>query len=204
MNDSIRRFNLKTAVLLGAALSVCLLSGCASSDSEPQRPPSAVEQRFFDVTTNVADQVVTTTNEQGEPVITTNRVETYVLTPNTRAGAIQGIGATAGSFFGVGGAVGTALGALFGLWGLYRSRQSTNTSQELAQIIETGRQILRSLPDGAKYEAAWKDWMVKHQAETGSIAAISALVAEVVDNDSARGAAEQIIKLIESANQPAK
>lgn len=196
--------------VLSAAL---LLQGCAGAAS--QRPPSPIEQHFFDVTTNQVPvvesvpQVVTVTNEQLEVVTvtnvvtTTNLVESYAFTPNERAQAVQGIGEAAGNVWGVGGIIGTALGALFGLWGMWRSRQSSvmaeDTAAVLVQIIETGRQLLLQLPDGAKYETVWKNWMIKHQADVGKIAEISALVATAVDTESARGAAAGLLDIIKAA-----
>lgn len=199
---------LKTLTLLAAAGAAVLLIGCAAT----QRPPAEIEQRFFDVKTNVSQtvevvpEVIAVTNTADGTVVpltnyltVTNITESYVLTPNEKAQAVTAIGATVGNYWGFGGAAAAIIGGIFGLWGIWRSRQATATNAELAQTIETGRAILRALPNGDKYEAAWKDWMVKHQAETETIATISTLVATAVDSDSARGAADQIVKLIAAA-----
>ena len=197
-------------LLLGAlaVVSVALMSGC----STPQRPPSAAEQKYFEIRTNVVEVVTTVTNIvpatattvaaiRIEPV--TNKVEQYDFTPNANAGAVAGTGAAVTSIWSpvAGGVVGAALAGIFSLWGLLRSkkRETANelTAMELAQIIETGRQILLKTPDGAKYEAAWKNWMVKHQADTGVISQVAQLVAAGVDNDKAKGAAQTIVNLIQ-------
>lgn len=196
--------------LLGLALAGLLLgsAGCAAS-----RPPTAWEQRFFTVTTNVVPVVtveqppaISSTNAAGEisetlpparPV--TNLVERYSFAPNQNAVDVQTTGTAIGSFWGAGGIVGTVLGSLFGLWALFRSRQAQLTATELAQIIETGRQVLLTLPDGAKYEKEWKDWMVKHQAKTDVIASVAQIVSNTVNAEAAKGAAQTIVNLIRAA-----
>lgn len=184
------------------------LAGC----STPQRPPSATEQKYFEIKTNVVEVVTTVTNIvpatattvaaiRVEPV--TNRVEEYDFAPNANAGAVASTSAAVASIWSpvAGGVVGAALAGIFSLWGLLRSkkRETANelTSLELGQIIETGRQLMLKLPDGAKYEAAWKAWMVKHQAETGVIAQVAELVKLGVDNDKAKGAAQTIVNLMQ-------
>jgi hypothetical protein len=130
------------------------LVGCGTPG---QRPPSATEQKYFDVVTNVVPVVITGTNpETLETETVTNYAEQYTLTPNQNASATVATGAAVGSIWGAGTTVGAALLGLFTTWGVWRSRkQPVATAEELAQIIETGRQVLLSLPDGAKYEAAW-------------------------------------------------
>lgn len=194
--------------LLSGIVCVALLTGCANG---AQRPPTAAERHLFDVTTNVTEQVlteprvITITNELAEIVTitnlvtVTNLVEEYVFKPNERAEAVRGIGEIIGSFFGLGGAFGTGIGAIFSLWAGFRSRTNGKAAAELAQIVETGRALLRSLPQGDQYENAWKQWMVKHQNDTETIAAISKLVAGAVDTDSARGAAAQIQAILNAA-----
>jgi hypothetical protein len=187
--------------LLGL-IGLMLVTGCGTPG---QRPPSATEQKYFDVVTNVVPVVITGTNpETLETETVTNYAEQYTLTPNQNASATVATGAAVGSIWGAGTTVGAALLGLFTSWGIWRSRkQPVATSEELAQIIETGRQVLLSLPDGAKYEAAWKDWMVKHQAQTGVISQVSQLVATAVDKDKAKGAAQAIVNLIAAAQATA-
>jgi hypothetical protein len=194
--------------LLGL-IGLLLVTGCGTTG---QRPPSVTEQKYYDVVTNVVPVVVTaetsniqhpTSNVEG-PKPATNFVEQYTLTPNANAQAVVATGAAVGSIWGAGTTVGAVLLGLFTSWGIWRSRkQPVATAEELAQIIETGRQVLLSLPDGAKYEAAWKDWMVKHQAHTGVISQVSQLVATAVDKDKAKGAAQAIVNLIQAAQATA-
>lgn len=195
---------------LGFALT---LVGCAS----PQRPPSVAEQKYFEIRTNVVEVVTTVTNIvpatettvaaiRVEPV--TNKVEEYEFTPNANAGTLATTSAAVTSIWNpvAGGVVGAAIAGLFSLWGLFRSKNKATaeradvnqiTAEELAQIIETGRQVLLKLPDGAKYEAAYKAWMIKHQAQTGIIAQVAQLVSASVDNEKAKGAAQTIVNLIQ-------
>lgn len=198
-------------LLLGGVLSLGLV-GCVTPSG--QRPPSPTEQKYFEIQTNIVPVVVLVTNTPAPvtngnlvtlsaPVVqaVTNQQERYTFTPNANAQLVAGTGGAVGNLWGVGGAVSGAILGVFSLWGLFRSRKSAVASAaELAQIIETGRQILLTMPNGAKYEAAWKDWMVKHQSETQTIAQVSQLVALAVDNDKAKGAAQTIVNLI--AAQP--
>jgi len=185
-----------------------LATGCGTTS---QRAPSVTELKYYDVRTNVIEVVAVVTNapETGETLnpqpstvtvqTITNRVEQYTLTPNANAQLTASTGAAVGNIWGVGAPVGAGILGLFSLWGLWRSRKSAVASAaELAQIIETGRQVLRAMPNGEKYEAEWKAWMVKHQAETETIAAVSQLVANSVDNEKAKGAAQSIVNLIQA------
>lgn len=189
--------------LLGLIGLLGIMAGCGTT---PQRPPTPVEQKYFDVVTNVVPVVTYVTNTipatettvatlAVEPV--TNAVEQYTFTPNVNAEAVVATGAAVGGIWGAGTTVGAVLLGLFSTWGLWRSRKSqVATAAELAQIIETGRQMLLSLPEGAKYEAAWKDWMIKHQAKAQVIGQVSQLVAATVDNDKAKGAAQALVNLV--------
>lgn len=189
------------------------LMGC----STPQKPPTPAEQKYFTIETNVVERVVTVTNivpatatttaaVRVEPV--TKRVEEYTFTPNSQAQLTATTSAAVTSIWNpvAGGVVGAAIMGLFSLWGLFRSKSAAAnqaevnqiTAEELAQIIETGRQVLLKLPDGAQYEAAYKAWMIKHQAQTGILAQVAELLAASVDNDKAKGAAQTIVNLIQT------
>lgn len=200
------------SVWLAFGLLAFALTGCGTLS----QPPTRTEQKYFDIKTNVIEVVswVTNTIEATKTtpaavaiVPQTNRVEEYEFTPNPTAGAVASTGAAVGSIWSpiAGGIAGAALTGIFSLWGLLRSRKRETanelTAVELGQIIETGRQVLLALPDGAKYEAAWKDWMVKHQAQTGVISQVAELVATGVDNEKARGAAQTIVNLIKAQPQ---
>lgn len=206
--------NNKLGLLLLVLLCGFLSFGLVGCGTTAQRPPSPTEQKYFEIQTNYVPVVVLVTNTPAPvtngalvtlsaPMVqaVTNQQEQYTFVPNNNAKLVATTGGAVGNVWGVGGAVGGGLLGLFTLWGLFRSRKSAVASaEELAQIIETGRQILRAMPEGAKYEAAWKDWMVKHQSETQTIAQVSQLVALAVDNDKAKGAAQTIVNLI--AAQP--
>ena len=166
-------------LLLALHLSlITLLSACAT-----QPPPSALEQKLFNVQTNYIPVVLLQTNivlatnyvadpaapEAGAPlpVIVTNYVfvpatnlaPQYAFSPNTNAAAIAQAAGSVGDFWGVGGIAGTAAGALFSLWAWVRNRQAGLTAATLAQVVETGRQLLLSLPHGEQYDDAWKSWI---------------------------------------------
>lgn len=204
-------------ILFTLGLITLLVPGCASNAA--QRPPSALEQKFFAVTTNYVTEVHTLTNTvtvtnvvAGVPQVSTNYLVTTVtnVTPsynfaaNTNATqTANAAGATTNLFApGLGALITSIVTGLFGLWGTWRSRRSNQTAETLAQIIETGQQVLLTAPNGPALAAAWKAWMVKHQAETGVIANASQLVANVVDTEQAKAAAEQIVRLMQAMQQP--
>lgn len=182
-----------TPFIIITMLSLALLVGCSTTD--PQRPPSQSELKFFDVTTNYVPRVTVDPATQ-QPV--TNIEPSYVFKPNALS---QQTSETVGSVVGLGipgwSALATALvSGIFGVWGTRRSRQANASAETLAQIIETGQQVLLTAPNGAELAAQWKAWMIKHQAETGTIADVSKLVANYVDTDEARKVAEQIAALL--------
>lgn len=200
------------AFLLLALLT--LIAGCATAG--PQKAPTAFEQKMFVIETNFVEEVrwqtntITVTNLiAGVPTpvptmvitVTTNLTPVYNFTPGQNATATAATaGATTNLFApGLGGLVTSLLGGLFGLWGTLRSRRANRTAESLAQIIETGQQVLLTAPNGAQLAASWKAWMVKHQAETGVIADASKLVANVVDTESAREAAARIAQFLNAA-----
>jgi hypothetical protein len=86
-----------------------------------------------------------------------------------------------------------ALGGVFGLWGLLRSNRATKTAGVLAQVIETGREIMARTPQGAAAGEAWKQWMVMHQAETGVIREVADLLNKAVDEKSAGFVAQELV-----------
>ena len=201
--------NTSKSLLLAIPLSLLtLFCSCAT-----QPPPSAIEQKLFNIQTNYVPVVLLETNivlatnyVSDQPVLVTNYVfvpttnlePQYTFSPNTNAAAIAQAAGNIGGFWGVGGITGTMAGALFSLWAWFRSRQAGLTADTLAQVIETGRQILLSLPNGEQYDEAWKTWMIQHQAEAGVVEQVAQIVGNVVDTDSARGAAQAIVDLIES------
>lgn len=201
------KFPIFTLFLAAFPLTLLLLVGCSSL----QKPPSDTEQKFFTVQTNYTPVVAAVTNlvvsvDPATSQLITNRVVSsvtnlnpqYVFLPNTNA---QDTSATAGALAslispGGGAIVGSVIAGIFGIWGVLRSRRSNQTAAALAQIIETGEQVLLSLPNGAAISAQYKAWMIKHQAETNTLAEASKLVANIVDTDDARQAAQKIAELV--------
>lgn len=197
------------------------LFGCVN------HPPTALEQKYFNITTNPPVISVTTnvisvtlyrTNEVTQTVtnlqgvtefktnvvvipqtvlqtnlaVVTNQPETYNFSPGAGQQNIKEIGGLVGSFFGAGGLVTTAIGGLFSIWGLLRSKKNYGTAAQLAQTIETLRSFVQQLPNGGTYDTALVQWMQHHQAETGTINQIIGLVKNEVSNPDALVAAEHI------------
>ena len=196
---------MKTKNLILAAAMAVLLSACASTI-----PPTGVEQTFFTVTTNYVPVVTTTNvivqveNQWVTNVVTiTNWVEGYDFQPNTNATAVIETGTAIGNFFGVGGLVGTILAALFGVWARMRGNAALKTAGVLAQIIEAGRKVLATTPQGQGLESQWVAWMSKHQTETGVVLEVAKLLKQVVNAETAKQVADQLIQLAQKT-QPKK
>jgi hypothetical protein len=200
---------MKTRLLLPIAC-LTILSGCALAGP---RPPSGIEQTFFTVVTNYVPIVTSTTtvlvvtNESGVTWVTnvireTNWAEGYNFTPNDNAEMVAETGTTVGNFFGVGGIVGTLLTAAFGIWAKLRSNNAMKMAGVLAQIIEAGRKVLISTPQGQQLENQWVSWMSRQQIDSGVILEVNKLLKAVIDPESAKLAAHDLIEL--ANNQPPK
>lgn len=210
---------MKTTNLLGATLLAIVLSGCAAFGPNPSAP-NKFEETLFNVQTNYVNQVVTktnhvevevpqlafTTNIQNqiviqtnyvpkivdEEVLLTNRVEKYQLTPNSNAQATAAAAGTIGNVIvpGSGGLIVGIVGALFAAYGRLRSYKATGTV--LAQNIATIRQVLQSIPDGAKYDQVIVQYLKDHQNEEGVLEQVTDIVTNLVNNQEAKGAATEI------------
>lgn len=204
MRNRIHLMMMVTALMLFSA-------GCASNNP---RPPSAAEQKFFNITTNqipVVEQkpvVVPGTNDLGLLVTTTNYVTVtnyttgYTFTPSqdTRD-AITATGALVNTVApGVGTIVASALAALAALWGGWRSSRKSRTANAMAQEIEALRVFIQSLPNGAKYDQAIVGWLQTHQMEMGEAATILKILEKNVSNAEAQAAAAQIRTALEVAS----
>lgn len=186
-----------------ATLFVLGIVGCGTLD----RPPTAFEQKMFDVKTNLVEVAVPTTQTvvNGELVTVpgiTSIVEQYEFLPNERQEAIKGTAKVVGSFWGVGDLAAALVGGAFGLWGMLRSRKSSKMASTLIQVIETGRQILQTTPQGQKLDDRWKTWMIQHQAEQGIINEVVKLVGQAANTEDAKLVSQKILDLMNRENQP--
>jgi hypothetical protein len=151
------------------------------------------------VITNLEPQVV-----RFEVVVpaTTNYQAQYSYSPGTGSQAIAGTVGGVGSMFGLP-FLGSAVTALFSLWGWIRSsRNGQAMGSSLAQIIETGREILKTLPNGAQYDAAYLNFMQQHQTDTGTILGVAELLKKAVSNATAKQAAQDIIDVVQGISPP--
>ena len=181
---------IKLAIFLAAIIPLISIS-CVGA-------PTDIEKKLFDVKTISVPVVTWSTNiEDGTAVITaeTNFYEAFDFTPGETAGAIVETGTNIGNFFGVGGIAGTLLSAIFGIWAKLRSNTNRKTAAILAQIIEAGRKVMTTTPQGQKVEGEWVKWMSKHQTEAGVVLEVSKLLKQVVDRESAQMVANELIKL---------
>jgi hypothetical protein len=182
---------MKKELLLLVAVLPLLITSCVGA-------PTTLEEALFNITTTEVPIVSTTTNVVGGvEVVTseTNWVEAFDFTPNEKSTAIVETGTNIGNFFGVGGIVGTLLSALLGIWAKSRSNSNRKTAAILAQVIEAGRKVMSTTPQGAQLESQWTAWMMKHQTEAGVILEVSKLLKQVVDKESAQMVADTLIGL---------
>lgn len=179
--------------------------------------------------TNVVVQTVTATNIQGvmipifvtnttsvvsyvtNIVVATNLIPVYSETANTNiAGAISGAGSVLNTFLpGIGTVVSTGLLGVLSIFLGVRNRQYSGQNDALsqsagvlAQIIETGREVMSQSPQGQAAANAFTQWMVTHQADTNTIATISQIVKAATNNTEAQAAAGQILGLINQTPPP--
>lgn len=183
---------------------IILLAGCAT------KPPTQFEQRMFNIETNiipvlvVRTNVVIVTNLVGVTEFQTNIVttvktnESYVYKPGAGAQEIAQTGGAIGNFFGAGGVVSTGIMGLFSIWGYLRSKKNYVTAANLAQTVETVREFVKALPNGAAYDTALVQFMQTHQAESGVLNQVLALLQREVSNPDAKIAADHILKLLNS------
>jgi hypothetical protein len=126
-------------------------------------------------------------------------VETYEFTPNGAAEqAARTIGGIAGVLGPWGELVTLGVSGLFGIYASVRSRRYRKTAEVLTQVIETGRAVLASTPNGSAAMEAWTQWMIQHQAETGVFEEVVKLLGSAVDPASARGVAAELLQQVQS------
>lgn len=65
-------------------------------------------------------------------------------------------------------------------------------SAVLAQGIEVGRELLKTLPHGGRVEARYRAWLNQNQRTAGILDAVSVLVEDQVDNEAARAGADAL------------
>lgn len=194
---------MKTLTLSVLAIA-CIAVGCSSFRNGA--PPTATEQALFSVQTNYVPVVTTVTNPPaapGQPPVVTSQTNfepNYVYAPGhvlkdvqTGVSAIPGYGALASG----------ALGILAGIWGWFRSSKNYGVGVNLAQSIETIREFVKQLPNGATYDSALTTWLQANQAETGTIAGVLQMLENDVSNPDAQVAAQQIRQAIQALNPSA-
>lgn len=224
---------LSTLALWGAIIAVAMLIGCAST------PPTAFEQKLFNVQTNyypiivVQTNTVTLTNTVVKQVEVTNavgivipqyftntitvpvpvlqtqivQIPAYTYLPGTN-GTAQSIKDTAGLIGtivapGVGGPIATAIvGLILAGWSWVRGSKASATANNLAQTIETARELIKTLPNGATIDATLTNWMQQHQAEAGVLPQVLDILEANVDNQAARQAAEQLKAALAALQTP--
>jgi len=169
-------------------------------------PPTKTEAALFTVQTNYVPTIVTVTNPPAAPgqpptvSTTTNLTPNYVYTPGH---VVKDVETGVSAIPGYGGLASLGIGALAAVWGWIRSSKNQNVGITLAQSIETIREFIKTLPNGANYDDALTSWLQSHQAETGTIAGVMQMLENDVSNPDAVVAAQQIRATIQALNPAA-
>lgn len=150
--------------------------------------------------TNIQLVTVPVTNYVQRTELVTNQVANYTYTPNATLTGAQGIISAVPVY---GGLAGTAFGLIASVWGWARSAKKGATGASLAQGIETMREFVKQLPNGAAYDNALTTWLQQHQNETGTAQEVLALLKKSVNNEDAQVAADQVMKAIAALNPAA-
>ena len=186
-------------------LLLLFLSACKSA-------PTRLEQKLFHIRTNQLPTVTLLTNivpASPDPtssapsnppitwhtniIVTTNTLESYTYTPSAAATQLVTVASGLGPW---GHLASVIIGGLLGAYGFLRSSRAAKTAAVLAQVIETGRQVLQSTPQGQALDQQWKAWMIQHQAEQGVIPDVIKLLSKAVDEPSAKLTAQALVNLI--------
>lgn len=178
--------------LLALSGILAIVTSCSLVGRNPS-PPTKLEQGIFNIQTNYVPVVVTNTGSHGEPVLQTNQQPQYTYSQGSGAQAAKDTVGAVGNLFGVGGLASTALGGLLSIWGWLRSSKNYQTAANTAQVVETLRQFVKSLPNGQAYDSALTQFMTQHQAEAGVIANVTQILEAEVSNPDAKVAADSVI-----------
>lgn len=185
-------------------LMLLLLVGCAAG-----APPSSFERAIYNFTTQHVEVITFRTNYTtvvspagqtniGPVTVTaeTNWVEMYDRLP--KESVVSGIkagGAVATTFgFGLGGVVALVVGGIYAGWATWKNARKNKAMAVLAQAVETGREIIKTTPQGQSLEENYIAWLKQNQRTAGVIALVGAVVEENVDNAAAKAAAELLTR----------
>jgi hypothetical protein len=145
-----------------------ILAGCSTA-------PTKLEQRYFDISTNALGQVHYQPNSNVTALAGT-------------AGAIGNIAAP-----GIGGPIAAAvIPTLAAIWGWIRSSKNGAAAVNLAQTIETARELIKTMPNGAAVDQTLVTWMQQHQAEANVLPQVLKILKDNVDSPLAQQTAEQL------------
>lgn len=196
----------KRAVILLSLLFIGSLAMIGCAGFRNGSPPTKAEQALFTVTTNQIPTLVTITNPPAAPgqpptvSIVTSSIPTYSYSPGP---AIQSAQGAASLIPGYGSVAGMGIGALAAVWAWFRSAKAGATAATLAQGIETIREFVKALPNGANYDSELTTWLQQHQNEEGTANQVLTILANDVSNPDAKIAAQQVIAAIAALNPSA-
>lgn len=193
---------MKKLCLISAAL---IILGCSTT------PPTKTEQALFNITTNyvpvltLQTNIVDKTNIVVVPVYTTNVLYTYDVKTNGLPATLTGVAATIGNIAapGVGGPIaGAVIPSLLAIWAWVRGSKKSAVANNLAQSIETTRQLIKTLPNGPAIDDQLTSWMQQHQAEVGVLPQVLDILDKTVDTPAAKEASDQIRAALATLQNP--
>lgn len=216
---------LSISTICGLIVIVFALTGCKFFGADPA-PPTAFENRFFDIQTNLVprqffktnfidvpvpvfvlktnelDEITQLTNtvivKQVEILTLTNLHEVYDWSPKTNQVYVQGAGAVANIVApGSGGLVVGLLTAGLAAWGKLRSRKKTG--DVLVQNIESILEFVDTVPNGSEYTSAIKHIIKKDQEDEGVREKVKVAMADGVDKSDAKSSASDMQKSLTNA-----
>lgn len=206
-----------------------IITGCSLFGANPA-PPSKFEQAIFDIQTNRTQVIKTETNyvtvQVPTPVFHTNEVgvtvtnvaivtqiiptylqvtnthEVYTLTPKAATTDTVAVAGSIGNAVapGIGGLIAGIAGGILTMWGKLRSSKQVGTT--LAQNIQTMREFLKTIPNGAQYDNVLTQFMQQHQAEQGVLQQVLQILPKL-NYSGAQVAAQEIQAALTELNTPA-
>lgn len=204
-----------------AILGVLIFGGCSSTaprswemslyDVATNTTPVVLYQTNTVTRTNVIESVVTRTNVVDgvvnitmtptreytvigatEVTFKTNYLVDYAFTTKTNTSdSLQTASGLVGLFNPAAGGLVSLLGG--GLLGLYaKLRSARKVSAGLAQGIEVAREVMWQMPNGAEYDAKYKEWLREHQRELNIVTGVNSILEKSVNVPAAQKVAEGI------------
>lgn len=221
-----------TSFTLFTATIAILFSGCAGTPTKFEQKIFDIQTNYVPVLvlktntvwqTNTEVKTITVTNTQGVivPMTVTNtvtipqyslvtvtqQIPQYEYKPSAMAMSAQATAGTIGNLAapGVGGSIATGMfGLILAGWSWLRSSRATKTAINSSQVIETMRELLKTMPNGKQYDAVLTQWMQQHQADAGVLSNVLDILENNVSNNDAKNVVQQLQSALTELQLPPK